>query len=60
MSAMEVEPDGRRTRPEPPAIAARLEKRHGVRFKPSRLLKDMAGKAETFYGRFAPPHSAAA
>jgi 3-hydroxyacyl-CoA dehydrogenase / enoyl-CoA hydratase / 3-hydroxybutyryl-CoA epimerase len=31
-----------------------LAKRHGERFKPSRLLLDMAKKGETFYGRFAP------
>ncbi len=41
-------------------LCRRLEKKHGARFKPSRLLKDMAGKAETFYGRFAPPRRAAA
>jgi 3-hydroxyacyl-CoA dehydrogenase / enoyl-CoA hydratase / 3-hydroxybutyryl-CoA epimerase len=31
-----------------------LAKRHGERFKPSKLLLDMAKKGETFYGRFAP------
>jgi 3-hydroxyacyl-CoA dehydrogenase / enoyl-CoA hydratase / 3-hydroxybutyryl-CoA epimerase len=41
-------------------LCRRLEKRHGARFKPSRLLKDMAGKGETFYGRFAPPRRVAA
>src|SRR5580692_7013945 len=41
-------------------LCKRLEKAHGGRFKPSRLIKDMAGKGETFYGRFAPPRRAAA
>jgi 3-hydroxyacyl-CoA dehydrogenase/enoyl-CoA hydratase/3-hydroxybutyryl-CoA epimerase len=31
-----------------------LEKKHGARFKPSKLLLDMAAKNETFYRRFAP------
>jgi 3-hydroxyacyl-CoA dehydrogenase/enoyl-CoA hydratase/3-hydroxybutyryl-CoA epimerase len=31
-----------------------LEKKHGSRFKPSKLLLDMAAKNETFYRRFAP------
>jgi 3-hydroxyacyl-CoA dehydrogenase/enoyl-CoA hydratase/3-hydroxybutyryl-CoA epimerase len=31
-----------------------LAKHHGERFKPSKLLLDMAKKGETFYGRFAP------
>jgi 3-hydroxyacyl-CoA dehydrogenase / enoyl-CoA hydratase / 3-hydroxybutyryl-CoA epimerase len=31
-----------------------LAKRYGERFKPSKLLLDMAKKGETFYGRFAP------
>ena len=31
-----------------------LEKKHGSRFKPGRLLKEMAGKGETFYSRFNP------
>jgi len=31
-----------------------LEKSHGVRFKPSALLKEMADKGETFYSRFNP------
>jgi 3-hydroxyacyl-CoA dehydrogenase/enoyl-CoA hydratase/3-hydroxybutyryl-CoA epimerase len=35
------------------ALAARLAKKHGPRFKPNRLLKDMAAKGDTFYGRFA-------
>jgi 3-hydroxyacyl-CoA dehydrogenase/enoyl-CoA hydratase/3-hydroxybutyryl-CoA epimerase len=41
-------------------LCRRLQKSHGARFKPSRLLKDMASKAETFYGRFAPGQRAAA
>jgi hypothetical protein len=48
------------TGPDKSNQAARLEKRHGARFKPSRRLKDMAGKGETFYGRFAPPRRTAA
>ena len=31
-----------------------LEKKHGARFKPSKLLVEMAAKNETFYRRFAP------
>jgi len=31
-----------------------LEKKHGSRFKPAKLLVEMAGKNETFYRRFAP------
>ena len=41
-------------------LCRRLEKKHGARFKPSKLLKEMAAKGETFYGRFAPPRRAAA
>jgi 3-hydroxyacyl-CoA dehydrogenase / enoyl-CoA hydratase / 3-hydroxybutyryl-CoA epimerase len=36
------------------ALCSRLAKRHGDRFKPGRLLADMAKKGETFYGRFPP------
>jgi 3-hydroxyacyl-CoA dehydrogenase/enoyl-CoA hydratase/3-hydroxybutyryl-CoA epimerase len=32
-----------------------LEKKHGPRFKPSKLLLDMAAKNDTFYRRFPPP-----
>jgi len=32
----------------------RLESKFGERFTPSPLLREMAGKGETFYGRFAP------
>jgi 3-hydroxyacyl-CoA dehydrogenase/enoyl-CoA hydratase/3-hydroxybutyryl-CoA epimerase len=31
-----------------------LAKKHGPRFKPNRLLRQMAKNGETFYGRFAP------
>jgi 3-hydroxyacyl-CoA dehydrogenase / enoyl-CoA hydratase / 3-hydroxybutyryl-CoA epimerase len=31
-----------------------LARAHGPRFRPNRLLRDMARKSETFYGRFAP------
>jgi 3-hydroxyacyl-CoA dehydrogenase/enoyl-CoA hydratase/3-hydroxybutyryl-CoA epimerase len=34
-------------------LCGRLEKTCGERFAPARLLVDMAGKGETFYGRFA-------
>jgi 3-hydroxyacyl-CoA dehydrogenase/enoyl-CoA hydratase/3-hydroxybutyryl-CoA epimerase len=36
------------------ALCEKFEKRYGARFKPPKLLLDMAGKGETFYGRFAP------
>jgi 3-hydroxyacyl-CoA dehydrogenase/enoyl-CoA hydratase/3-hydroxybutyryl-CoA epimerase len=39
-------------------LAERLAKKHGPRFKPNALLKDMAAKEETFYGRFAPAEAA--
>jgi 3-hydroxyacyl-CoA dehydrogenase / enoyl-CoA hydratase / 3-hydroxybutyryl-CoA epimerase len=42
------------------ALCKRLEKKHGARFKPSKLLDEMAIKAETFYGRFAPGQRVAA
>jgi 3-hydroxyacyl-CoA dehydrogenase/enoyl-CoA hydratase/3-hydroxybutyryl-CoA epimerase len=34
------------------AEAERLAKKYGPRFKPNKLLKDMAKKGDTFYGRF--------
>ena len=37
-----------------------LEKKHGPRFTPPKLLLDMAAKDETFYRRFAPPRKQAA
>jgi 3-hydroxyacyl-CoA dehydrogenase/enoyl-CoA hydratase/3-hydroxybutyryl-CoA epimerase len=36
------------------SLANKLAKKHGPRFKPNRLLRDMAKKGETFYGRFPP------
>src|SRR5215203_927809 len=42
-------------------LCKRLEKKHGARFEPPKLLLDMAAKRESFYGRFAPAkHKAAA
>jgi 3-hydroxyacyl-CoA dehydrogenase/enoyl-CoA hydratase/3-hydroxybutyryl-CoA epimerase len=41
-------------------LCKRLEKKHGARFKPSKLLIEMATKGETFYGRFAPGQRVAA
>jgi 3-hydroxyacyl-CoA dehydrogenase/enoyl-CoA hydratase/3-hydroxybutyryl-CoA epimerase len=41
-------------------LCKRLEKKHGKRFKPSKPLRDMAAKGDTFYGRFAPGKKAAA
>ena len=35
------------------ALCNRLAKKHGERFKPNRLLREMARNGETFYGRFA-------
>src|SRR5205823_13182948 len=35
-------------------LCKRLEKKYGPRFKPPRLLRNMAATGETFYGRFAP------
>jgi 3-hydroxyacyl-CoA dehydrogenase / enoyl-CoA hydratase / 3-hydroxybutyryl-CoA epimerase len=37
-----------------------LEKKHGARFAPPKLLLEMAGKGESFYQRFAPPRRQAA
>ena len=37
------------------ALCRKLEKKHGARFAPSKLLIDMAAKDERFYTRFAPP-----
>jgi 3-hydroxyacyl-CoA dehydrogenase/enoyl-CoA hydratase/3-hydroxybutyryl-CoA epimerase len=36
-----------------------LTAKYGARFKPPQLLRDMAAKGETFYGRFAPKKAAA-
>ncbi len=35
------------------ALCRELEKKHGIRFKPNKLLVEMAAKGETFYGRMA-------
>jgi 3-hydroxyacyl-CoA dehydrogenase/enoyl-CoA hydratase/3-hydroxybutyryl-CoA epimerase len=35
-------------------LCRRLAKAHGPRFRPPRLLRDMAKRGETFYGRFPP------
>ena len=37
------------------AMCERLAKRHGPRYRPNRLLREMARSGETFYGRFPPP-----
>jgi 3-hydroxyacyl-CoA dehydrogenase/enoyl-CoA hydratase/3-hydroxybutyryl-CoA epimerase len=42
------------------ALCKRLEKKFGPRFKPGKLLTDMATKGDTFYGRFAPGPAKAA
>jgi 3-hydroxyacyl-CoA dehydrogenase/enoyl-CoA hydratase/3-hydroxybutyryl-CoA epimerase len=36
------------------ALCEDLASRHGARFEPNALLRDMAARNETFYGRFAP------
>ena len=41
-------------------ICKKLEKKYGERFKPPKLLLDMAQKGDTFYGRFAPGAAQAA
>lgn len=40
------------------ALCEKLAKQHGERFKPNKLLKAMARKGDTFYGRFAPARAA--
>lgn len=40
------------------AICEGLQARHGARFAPPALLKDMAAKGETFYARYAPRKAA--
>jgi 3-hydroxyacyl-CoA dehydrogenase / enoyl-CoA hydratase / 3-hydroxybutyryl-CoA epimerase len=42
------------------ALCERLAKKLGPRFAPSKLLVEMAGKGESFYGRFGPRRQAAA
>jgi 3-hydroxyacyl-CoA dehydrogenase/enoyl-CoA hydratase/3-hydroxybutyryl-CoA epimerase len=39
-------------------LCKRLEKKHGPRFAPPKLLAEMATRGETFYGRFAPGRAA--
>jgi 3-hydroxyacyl-CoA dehydrogenase/enoyl-CoA hydratase/3-hydroxybutyryl-CoA epimerase len=34
------------------ALAGKLARKHGARFRPNRLLKEMAASGQTFYGRF--------
>lgn len=41
------------------ALCEKLAKKYGDRFKPNKLLKQMAKANESFYGRFAPKKSAA-
>jgi 3-hydroxyacyl-CoA dehydrogenase/enoyl-CoA hydratase/3-hydroxybutyryl-CoA epimerase len=41
-------------------LCKRLEKKYGPRFKPCKLLTDMAAKNDTFYPRFAPGSAKAA
>jgi 3-hydroxyacyl-CoA dehydrogenase/enoyl-CoA hydratase/3-hydroxybutyryl-CoA epimerase len=41
-------------------LCRRLEQSHGPRFAPSKLLLELAGKGDTFYGHFAPGARAAA
>ncbi len=40
-------------------LCNRLARKHGPRFRPNRLLREMAANGETFYGRFPPDASAA-
>jgi 3-hydroxyacyl-CoA dehydrogenase/enoyl-CoA hydratase/3-hydroxybutyryl-CoA epimerase len=42
------------------ALAKRLARKHGLRFRPNRLLREMAKTSETFYGRFSEKAKAAA
>jgi 3-hydroxyacyl-CoA dehydrogenase/enoyl-CoA hydratase/3-hydroxybutyryl-CoA epimerase len=42
------------------ALCDRLTKKYGARFAPPKLLREMAAKGETFYGRFAPGKQKAA
>jgi 3-hydroxyacyl-CoA dehydrogenase/enoyl-CoA hydratase/3-hydroxybutyryl-CoA epimerase len=41
-------------------LCRKFEKKYGPRFKPGKLLVEMAEKGESFYGRFAPPKAKAA
>ncbi len=42
------------------ALCRKFEAKFGARFKPGKLLVEMAEKGESFYGRFAPPKAKAA
>jgi len=42
------------------ALCEKFTKKYGPRFAPSKLLVEMAGKGESFYGRFGPRRQAAA
>ncbi len=42
------------------ALCEKLEKKFGSRFKPPKIVLDLAAKGETFYGRFAPKERKAA
>jgi len=42
------------------ALCEKLAVKYGPRFQPNKLLVEMAGKGETFYGRFAPEKKKAA
>jgi 3-hydroxyacyl-CoA dehydrogenase/enoyl-CoA hydratase/3-hydroxybutyryl-CoA epimerase len=41
-------------------LCKKLEKKYGPRFKPPKLLVDMAQRGDTFYSRFAPGAARAA
>ena len=40
-------------------LTKRLARKHGPRFRPNKLLRDMAAGGETFYGRFGQASGAA-
>ena len=42
------------------ALCEKFAKKYGERFKPPKLLVEMAEKGESFYGRFAPGRQKAA
>jgi 3-hydroxyacyl-CoA dehydrogenase/enoyl-CoA hydratase/3-hydroxybutyryl-CoA epimerase len=41
-------------------LCRKFETKYGARFKPGKLLVEMADKGESFYGRFGPPNAKAA
>jgi len=41
------------------ALCERFAKKYGPRFEPPKLLREMAAKGESFYGRFSPGKQAA-